>query len=99
MSALKSQADLFVGVNYLDKDAERLNKLIEKMFKLPRLDAVCLCINSHGGSPVQSELRCNRIISLAKELHGMVYSWVEVVAASGGYWLACSGKKKFATNS
>lgn len=31
MSALKSQADLFVGVNYLDKDAERVNKLIEKL--------------------------------------------------------------------
>ena len=33
-----------------------LNKLIEKMFKLERLDAVCLCVNSPGGSPVQSEL-------------------------------------------
>ena len=76
-----------------------LNKLIEKMFKLPRLDAVCLCINSPGGSPVQSELICKRIISLAKELDVMVYSFVEDVAASGGYWLACSGNKIFATNS
>jgi signal peptide peptidase SppA len=76
-----------------------LNKLIEKMFKLPRLDAVCLCINSPGGSPVQSELISKRIISLAKELEVTVYSFIEDIAASGGYWLACSGDKIFANKS
>jgi signal peptide peptidase SppA len=76
-----------------------LNKLIEKTFKLDRLDAVCLCINSPGGSPVQSELIAKRIRSLAKEVDVPVYSFVEDVAASGGYWLACAGDKIFASQS
>jgi signal peptide peptidase SppA len=76
-----------------------LNKLIEKMFKIERLKAVCLAINSPGGSPVQSELITNRIIELAKEKDIPVYSFIEDVAASGGYWLACAGNKIFASRS
>ena len=37
------------------------------MFKLERLDAICLAINSPGGSPVQAEIIASRIINLAKE--------------------------------
>lgn len=73
-----------------------LNKLIEKMFQLDKLDSVCLSINSPGGSPVQSELICNRITSLSRKTGVPVYSFVEDVAASGGYWLACAGNKIFA---
>lgn len=76
-----------------------LNKLIEKMFKIERLDAVCLSINSPGGSPVQSELIAKRLTSLAKEIDVPIYSFVEDVAASGGYWLACAGDKIFASKS
>jgi len=76
-----------------------LNKLIEKMFKIERLKAVCLAINSPGGSPVQSELIANRIIELAKEKDIPVYSFIEDIAASGGYWLACAGDKIFASRS
>lgn len=76
-----------------------LNQLIEKMFKLARLDAVCLCINSPGGSPVQSELIASRIIGLAKEKEIPVFSFVEDVAASGGYWLACAGDKIYVSQS
>lgn len=76
-----------------------INKLIEKMFKIERLKAVCLVINSPGGSPVQSELIATRIIELAKENDIPVYSFVEDVAASGGYWLACAGDKIFASKS
>ena len=76
-----------------------LNKLIEKMFKIERLKAVCLAINSPGGSPVQSELIGNRIIEIAKEKDIPVYSFIEDVAASGGYWLACAGDKIFASRS
>ena len=76
-----------------------LNELIEKMFKLEKLDAVCLVINSPGGSPVQSDLICKRLTALAKEVDVPIYSFVEDVAASGGYWLACSGDKIFASES
>lgn len=76
-----------------------LNKLIESVFKIDRLEALFLSINSPGGSPVQSELIANRIITLANEAEIPVYSFVEEVAASGGYWLACAGDKIFATKS
>ena len=76
-----------------------LNKLIEKMFEIDRLAGVCLSINSPGGSPVQSELIASRIRNLAKEKEVPVYSFVEDVAASGGYWLACAGDKIYVSRS
>ena len=57
-----------------------LNKLIEKMFKLERLDAVCLCVNSPGGSPVQSELiyknQCN--IGKLEKINKKDFSLIEI---------------------
>lgn len=76
-----------------------LNNIIEKAFKFDKLEAVCLIINSPGGSPVQSELIASRIMNLAKEKAVPVYSFVEDVAASGGYWLACAGSRIYATRS
>ncbi len=75
----------------------KLNKLIEKSFKVKNLQAVFLIINSPGGSPVQSELIASRIINLSKEKNVPVYSFVEDMAASGGYWLACAGERIFAS--
>lgn len=76
-----------------------LNKLIENMFKIDRLEAICLSINSPGGSPVQAELIASRIMRFAKEKEIPVYSFVEDVAASGGYWLACAGDKIYVSES
>ncbi|RYE06596.1 MAG: S49 family peptidase [Rickettsiaceae bacterium] len=78
---------------------DNLNENIEKAFKIPKLAALCLSINSPGGSPVQSELIAKRIRTLAKDKKIPVYSFVEDVAASGGYWLACAGDKIYASNS
>jgi len=49
-----------------------------------------------GGSPVQSSLISSRIKRLAKENDMPVYAFVEDVAASGGYWLACSADEIYA---
>ena len=76
---------------------EALNPLIEKAFEIKNLTAVCLVINSPGGSPVQSELIAKRIRSIATEKKIPVYSFVEDCAASGGYWLACSGDQIYAS--
>ncbi|KJV57088.1 peptidase S49 family protein [Orientia chuto str. Dubai] len=76
-----------------------LNSVIEKAFSFKKLAAVCLVVNSPGGSPVQSELIANRIIQLSDQKNIPVYSFVEDVAASGGYWLACAGKKIYASKS
>jgi signal peptide peptidase SppA len=52
--------------------------------------AVALQINCPGGSPVQSSLIAARIQRLSIEHEVPVVAFVEDVAASGGYWLACA---------
>ncbi|MCC8371452.1 MAG: S49 family peptidase [Rickettsia endosymbiont of Pseudomimeciton antennatum] len=78
---------------------ESLHELIDKAFEIKNLEALCLNINSPGGSPVQSELISKRIRLLAQEKKIPVYSFVEDVAASGGYWLACIGDQIYASKS
>jgi serine protease SohB len=68
-----------------------LAPLIERAFAKGRARAVALIINSPGGSPVQSSLIAARIRRLANEHKTPVHAFVEDVAASGGYWLACAG--------
>ncbi len=64
--------------------------VIEKAFGRGKPAAVALIINSPGGSPVQSSLIAARIRRLADENEIPVHAFVEDVAASGGYWLACA---------
>ncbi len=73
-----------------------LEPAIERAFKLPRLEAVALAVNSPGGSPTQSDLICRRIRDLAEENEVRVFAFCEDVAASGGYWLACAGDEIYA---
>jgi serine protease SohB len=63
---------------------------IERAFSRGKPVAVALVINSPGGSPVQSSLIAARIRRLADEKGIPVHAFVEDVAASGGYWLACA---------
>ena len=67
-----------------------IEKLVDKLFSDKKAPAVALIINSPGGSPTQSSLIAEKIINLAKEKNKKVYAFVEDVAASGGYWLACA---------
>jgi signal peptide peptidase SppA len=68
----------------------RVSKLIEKAFEKPGVVAVALAINSPGGSAGQSSLIANEIRHWSEEKSIPVYAFVEDVAASGGYWLACA---------
>ena len=67
-----------------------LNKCLEQAFDGKNIKAVILNINSPGGSPVQSELISKRIVQLSKKSNIPVISFVEDIAASGGYWIACA---------
>lgn len=67
-----------------------LEPIIAKAFADRRAPAVALAVNSPGGSPVQSSLIAGRIRQLADEKKKPVLAFVEDVAASGGYWLACA---------
>src|SRR5581483_8967732 len=66
-------------------------KTLEKAFAIKNARAVALVINSPGGSPVQSRQIYLRIRQLAHEKNLQVMVFVEDVAASGGYMLACAG--------
>ena len=68
-----------------------IEDLLEKAFKIKNSAAVAIIINSPGGSPVQSSLIYKRIKKLAKKNNTKVIFFVEDVAASGGYYIACAG--------
>ncbi|HEX2554784.1 MAG TPA: S49 family peptidase [Microvirga sp.] len=65
--------------------------MLERAFAMPRIRAVAIVVNSPGGSPVQSHLIYKRIRALAAEKKVRVLVFVEDVAASGGYMIACAG--------
>ena len=69
---------------------ESVAPLLKRAFDMRGAKAVALAINSPGGSPAQSSLIGQRIRLLAKEKDVKVIAFVEDVAASGGYWLACA---------
>jgi len=69
---------------------ESVAPLLKRAFDMRGAKAVALAINSPGGSPVQSALIGQRIRLLAAEKDVKVIAFVEDVAASGGYWLACA---------
>jgi serine protease SohB len=63
---------------------------LERAFGMRGIRAVALVINSPGGSAVQSHLIYRRIRELADEKKVSVFAFVEDVAASGGYMIACA---------
>ena len=63
---------------------------LDRAFTFPRASAVALLINSPGGSAVQSHLIFQRIRALSEEKGIPVIAFVEDVAASGGYMVACA---------
>src|ERR1700681_4728524 len=70
-------------------------KMLERAFGTRNARAVALMINSPGGSPVQSRQIYLRIRQLAAEKKLPVLVFVEDVAASGGYMIACAGDEIF----
>ena len=64
---------------------------LHRAFDIKAAPAVAIVINSPGGSPVQSRLIYKRIRDLAAEKKKHVHIYVEDVAASGGYMIACAG--------
>ena len=65
-------------------------RTLDRLFAVRKAAAVALVINSPGGSPVQSHLIFRRIRELAEEKKRRVIAFVEDVAASGGYMIACA---------
>jgi signal peptide peptidase SppA len=70
-------------------------RILDRAFSTRNAKAVALVINSPGGSPVQSRQIFLRIRQLAAEKKLPVLVFVEDVAASGGYMIACAGDEIF----
>lgn len=65
-------------------------RALDRAFSYRRASAVALVINSPGGSAAQSHLIFTRIRHLSTEKKIPVIAFVEDVAASGGYMIACA---------
>jgi serine protease SohB len=65
-------------------------RLLDRAFSMRHVRAVALSINSPGGAAAQSHLIHRRIRALADEKKLPVLAFVEDVAASGGYMIACA---------
>lgn len=76
-----------VGLGRRGLNLAALEQTIKRAFAR-RVRAVCLLINSPGGSPVQSAQIAGRIRQMSQDNKIPVFAFAEDVAASGGYWLA-----------
>ena len=74
---------------------ENLSGLFAKLNKT-KFDALSIVVNSPGGSPVQSSLIAQKIREICLKKKIKCYCFVEDVAASGGYWLACAADEIYA---
>lgn len=72
---------------------------IDKAFDMKDVREIALVINSPGGAPAQCSLIASQIRNRAREKKIPVTAFVEDVAASGGYWLACAADKIFVQES
>ena len=101
VNVLRLKGAIGVGSTPLSRgslNAKDLEPLLKRAFT-KKVDAVALIINSPGGSAVQSSLIYDRIRDHAREHKLPVYAFVEDVAASGGYWLACAADEIYADQS
>ena len=73
--------------------------VLRRAFSARGAKAVALAINSPGGSPVQCGLISREVRHLAGKHDLPVLAFVEDIAASGGYWLACAADEIFALSS
>ena len=73
--------------------------VLRRAFSARGAKAVALAINSPGGSPVQCGLISREVRHLANKHDLPVLAFVEDIAASGGYWLACAADEIFALSS
>ena len=82
-----------------DMSFSNMKPYIDSAFSQQNLGAVILKINCPGGSPVQCELISTYIKNKMETTKTPVIAFVEEMAASGGYWIACSGSKIYAARS
>lgn len=93
VAVLKLHGAIMTGGKGLNVDT--VQPKLEAISKMDDVKAIALDINSPGGSPVQSRKIANAIQTLAADKGVPVYAFVQDVAASGGYWIACAADEIF----
>ena len=83
------------GMGRRGRSLTGLEPTLKKAFS-KHVRAVCLQVNSPGGSPVQSAQIAARIRQLSKENKIPVFAFAEDIAASGGYWLMLAADEIYA---
>jgi serine protease SohB len=73
-----------------------LKDAMDEAFDDERTNIVAIIINSPGGSPVQSSLIFQYLTLLKKKKDKKIIAFVEDVAASGGYYIACAADEIYA---
>jgi len=99
VSVLKLQGTISAQKGSKFINLENTRKQIDKAFSVKKLESVLVSVNSPGGSPVQSDLITSYIQMKSKRQKIPVVVFVEDMAASGGYWLACAGSEIYSSRS
>jgi len=99
VSVLSLEGNIASGKKQGNLNLEILRKRIDKAFSPNKLASVLVRVNSPGGSAVQSDLIASYLKMKSVRHSVPLVVFVEDMAVSGGYWLACSGSKIFATRS
>ena len=74
---------------------KKTKHLIDKAFSRPNLKAVCVLIDSGGGSPVQAEQIAAYFQLRSREKEVPLFAFAEDSMASGGYLIACAASQIF----
>lgn len=81
-------------------NAVTVSKALERAFKDPRAKGVVLYVNSPGGSPVQSSIIYDRILTLKAEYPGKrIVTVATDTVASGAYFIASATDKIYVNRS
>jgi protease-4 len=76
---------------------ENYREILDEVFRDRRIRAVVIRIDSGGGSAVASDLMWHYLYRLKKRYNKPVVISFGNTAASGGYYIACTGDKIFAS--
>lgn len=88
VAVLKLHGTIATG-NPRHLNIDSIQPKLDAIANMTGVEAIALDINSPGGSPAQSRLIADAIRATADEMAVPVHAFVQDVAASGGYWLAC----------
>lgn len=91
------EIDITGEIGKLELTAEKIEDVLlrsrEKEFAKDRVKGILLFINSPGGSAIDSDTIYNHLIEYKNKFKVPIYTFVEGLCASGGFYIACASDK------